>query len=155
MTILMLADSGADRDTAWRPNPAPYSARESVTRRILLVEDDPFVRGYVARLLTEAGYDVVTAANGAEALHLATDATRFDLVITDVRMPIMDGRELGYRLGAVRPDLPVIFLSGYDTAVDSLPLPADGRQVGFLAKPFEPGTLLSRVYSLIGSPEAL
>ncbi len=152
MTVMMLGEPDTQPGGEWRPEPAPWPAPQAGRRRILLVEDDGFVRGYVARLLTETGYDVVTATDGAEALLVALGASDFDLVITDIRMPVMDGRELGARLRAERPELPLIYLSGYDTAVETLPLPPGRGQVGFLAKPFEAAALLGRVYALLGPP---
>jgi CheY-like chemotaxis protein len=81
--------------------------------RILIAEDDPTVRAMMVRALGEAGYLLVEATNGREALDLVTkDPSPFDLVITDVAMPQMNGRDLAQRLATARPSLPVLAMSG-------------------------------------------
>ena len=86
---------------------------------ILLVEDDDAVRLSVRRVLARAGYNVLTGSGGAEALRLALEhAGPIHLVVTDVVMPEMGGRELIERMGEVRPEAKVLYLSGYtDDAV--------------------------------------
>jgi len=80
---------------------------------ILLVEDEPAVRGLFALSLRKDGYFVLEASNGAEALTIVEQAGRVDLVVTDVVMPIMKGTELAARLRETYPDLRFIFVSGY------------------------------------------
>ena len=83
-------------------------------RAALLVEDDPVVRGMAARGLREAGYAVLEAVNGREALDLVRARTgRLDVVVTDIGMPEMDGYDLARRLSEERPDMPIVFMSGY------------------------------------------
>ena len=149
LQIRMVAEHRDANGDSWMPDPAARRESGKVDSRILLVEDDAFVRGFVERLLQETGYDVVTAADGAEGLTLALDTAPFDLVITDIRMPVMDGRELGRRLRDVRSDLPLLYVSGFDTDVGSLPLPPGRGALGFLRKPFEPDALLERVATLL------
>ena len=87
---------------------------------MLLVEDEPSVRNVAARVLTLAGYHVLQASDGAEALEVYDRAAeRIALVITDVVMPRIGGPELATRLRAKRPGLKVLFTSGYteDTLV--------------------------------------
>jgi CheY-like chemotaxis protein len=87
---------------------------------ILVVEDEEAVRTIVTRTLQDAGYEVIQARDGREALARLEDGEGIALVLTDMVMPVMGGRELGERLGRERPDLPLIYMSGYprDTALD-------------------------------------
>ena len=81
---------------------------------ILLVEDDDLVREHVTGQLMSLGYDVLAVGGGAEALDVLAGTTRFDLLLTDVVMPGgIDGKALADRAAALRPDLPVLFMSGY------------------------------------------
>jgi PAS domain S-box-containing protein len=112
---------------------------------ILLVEDEPEVRSLIERVLRSQGYRVSTASRPSEALRIASGAdARFDLVVTDVIMPEMDGRELARRLLSDHPSLPVIYLSGY--SADAI-----GRHgvldpgTAFLEKPFRPDALVEKV----------
>ncbi len=119
------------------PAAAPGTARETV----LVVEDDESIRNLLARVLGQAGYEVLTAPDAHEALALGSE-TRFDLLLTDVVMPGMNGGDLVFRLRARQPTLRALLMSGY--ATDSLA----GRipeAVEFLAKPFTPEELLARV----------
>lgn len=84
------------------------------TETILLVEDEEPLRKVVIELLTQIGYNVLSASNGKEAMHVSqTYPHRIHLLITDVLMPEIDGPELAKTLCAVRPDLRVIYISGY------------------------------------------
>lgn len=113
---------------------------------MLLAEDDPLVASLVERLLDEAGYEVVAARHGVEALRLALQGSP-DLLVTDVRMPVMDGWELSRQLHERWPDLPVIFISGYDIELaHGTSRPGRGA---FLRKPFEPEELLRQVTRLL------
>jgi two-component system cell cycle sensor histidine kinase/response regulator CckA len=108
---------------------APPRSVGGAGERILLVEDEPALRTGTARLLTARGYEVVVAANGAEALDLLLGGAPVDVVLSDVAMPEMRGDELARELTVVRPGLPVILVSGYDAdCVDAarwvLPKPA-------------------------------
>jgi CheY-like chemotaxis protein len=81
---------------------------------VLVVEDEDAVRKLVTRMLVAAGYIVVSAANGDEALALgARYERRIDLLLTDVVMPQMSGRRLAERFGELRPGLSVLYMSGY------------------------------------------
>ena len=106
------------------------------------------VASLVERLLAEHGYEVVTAPDGEEALRVAL-RSGVDLLVTDVRMPVMDGWELSHRLRERWPDLPILFISGYDI---ELAQGAKRRGSGaFLRKPFDPDELLKQVARLLGS----
>jgi DNA-binding NtrC family response regulator len=80
---------------------------------VLVVDDEPVVRAYVARALALAGMDVAVAANGREALRLvAEDRVRPRVVVTDIEMPAMSGVELAARLLAIRPSIRIVMMTG-------------------------------------------
>ena len=80
---------------------------------VLVVDDEPVVRAYVARALAVAGVDVAVAANGREALRLvADDRVRPRVVVTDIEMPAMSGVELAARLLAIRPSIRIVMMTG-------------------------------------------
>ena len=82
--------------------------------RILIAEDDESVRGMVARALLENGHDVVTAPDGAAALETLTqEQGRFDLLLTDIKMPVMDGIALALATARDYPDLTILLMTGY------------------------------------------
>ena len=119
---------------------------------ILLVEDEPLVRNMAARALELRGYRVHATPHGEAALELLAElAEPPALLITDVVMPAMNGRELAERVRQIHPSLPVLFISGYSAAVldryGSLP-ETDGEQM-LLAKPFEPDELARCARSLL------
>jgi two-component system cell cycle sensor histidine kinase/response regulator CckA len=128
---------------------APRRARTKSGETILVVEDDPEVRRQVVRGLEEEGYRVAQAEHGAEALDLARRADgTLDLVVSDVSMPTMPGRELAQRLTELHPDLPVLFISGYPGAdVVQRGLLDPGRP--FIQKPFTPEALAEKVRELL------
>ncbi|MEX2570681.1 MAG: PAS domain S-box protein [Gemmatimonadota bacterium] len=120
---------------------------------VLLVEDEMAVRVLVRRVLERAGYQVVEAACGPEALERAADAGigEFDLLLTDVVMPGMSGRELADQLCEQQPDLRVLYMSGYtDEAIVHHGVLDEG--VAFLEKPFTPDVLLRRLRAVFDSP---
>ena len=111
---------------------------------ILLVEDEPAVRGLFAMSLRKDGYYVLEASNGAEALAVIEQAGRVDLVVTDVMMPIMKGTELAARLRQSHPDLQFVFVSGY-VIHDNL-----GPNSVLLHKPFVRQDLVRTVAEVLG-----
>jgi len=121
---------------------------------ILLVEDEDGVRVMTAHILRRAGYRVLSAASPREAIALfASYADDVDLLLTDVVMPEMHGPALAEQLLARRPDLPVLFVSGYSDMMPSRP--ASAARVAFLPKPFASGDLVSSVAALlIPAPDA-
>jgi CheY-like chemotaxis protein len=111
----------------------------------LVVEDEPALRLTIRRLLQEEGYNVIEAEHGATALRLLEEATpgAIALVLTDLRMPIMDGRQLASALARRRPSLPVIFMSGFTAQLMDLRLVSPN--LAFLAKPFRNEDLIAAV----------
>ena len=110
---------------------------------MLLVDDQPALRAVTARILGGAGYVVLTAANGPQALELAESGERIDVLITDVVMPEMLGQQLAEQLRERRPNLRVIFISGFARpALEHAGRPLDGP---LLQKPFSAGELLAQV----------
>ncbi len=114
---------------------------------VLLTEDDPLVRTLVVRSLRRLGYTVLEAADGEQAMRIASTGTRIDLLATDVVMPRMGGVELASRMRALLPELRVLFLSGY--ANENAPL-ASGPGTAFLQKPFTAEGLSRKVRELLG-----
>jgi two-component system cell cycle sensor histidine kinase/response regulator CckA len=121
---------------------------------ILLVEDEDAVRIFAARALRNKGYDVLEAASGEAALELVADQdTAFDLLVSDVVMPEMDGPTLLRHFRQERPDLKVILISGY--AEDAFRRNLDGTAgVNFLPKPFSLKQLAAKVKDVMSAPAA-
>jgi PAS domain S-box-containing protein len=119
---------------------------------ILVVEDESALRSLIELILSEAGYRVLTAADGEEALELVNrDASRIDLVVTDSIMPRLGGSELARRLRDLRPETRVIQMTGHSSrgrGADS----ATGLWHALIAKPFEPELLLQQVRDVLDQP---
>jgi two-component system, cell cycle sensor histidine kinase and response regulator CckA len=119
------------------------------TATILVVEDNEDLREVVGRILGRAGYQVIIAADGREALEAAqAHASQIDLLLTDVVMPKMPGKELAEKMIAIRPGLRVLYMSGY--AQPSLG-PGGGLEPGvvLIEKPFTEPVLLARVREVL------
>lgn len=110
---------------------------------ILVVEDEASVRALARRVLERSGYAVLDAENGRAALRMFLDhAESIDLVVTDVVMPEMDGRHLVERLRTERPDLAVMYMSGYTE--DEVVRRGVAKGDPFLGKPFTPADLVRK-----------
>ena len=108
---------------------------------ILLAEDETAVRRVVKLILSEAGYAVIEAANGAIAVELfKAKASQIDLVLLDAVMPEKSGSQAAAEIHAIRPDVALVLSSGYSDVLASDPTAA--ADLAFLAKPYEPDTLL-------------
>jgi PAS domain S-box-containing protein len=144
--LLPATDQAPPADALARDAPR---ARASET--VLVVEDSDDLREIVDRILTQNGYKVIVAADGAEALATARQfAGHIDLLLTDVVMPHMQGNELAPRLLEARPDLRVLYMSGFAQPA----LAADGTlppELALLDKPFNEPTLLARVREVLGA----
>jgi len=119
------------------------------TETVLVAEDDAEVRGQIARLLEEGGYRVLTAADGLEAVEvLGRHAGEVDLALLDVVMPRMGGRAAAERMRGVRPDIRILYASGYDPeAVGEQSLTEKGD--AFLSKPYRAAALLAKVREIL------
>ncbi len=126
------------------PTPQPLARDGKTEGTILLVEDEAGVRDVSTRLLEQAGYEVLVAQSGEEALELAAAAKSLDLLVTDVVMPGLSGREVADLLTKARPGLKVLFMSGYteDAVVQRGVL---AGEVALLEKPFTREGLLAAV----------
>jgi two-component system, cell cycle sensor histidine kinase and response regulator CckA len=116
---------------------------------ILVIEDEEIVRSLAVRGLRDHGYTVIEAKNGLEALgYLKRYPGSVDLVISDVVMPEMGGREFGQRVALLEPDLPILFMSGY-TGDDVVQRGLLDPGAPFQQKPFTPGTLAAKVRAML------
>lgn len=113
----------------------------TASRSVLIVDDDPYILEFVEMVLLDAGYLVMTAANGQQALEIVSNEP-VGLVLLDMRMPIMDGWEFAAALRAARIDVPVVVMTA---AADAERRRVEIGAQGCLAKPFELDDLLRTV----------
>jgi len=121
--------------------------------RILVVDDEDIVRTSCSRALVPEGYEVTPAKNGLEGLKLISE-NKFDLVLTDLKMPDMDGIEVLRRIKEGWPEIEVIIITGYqtvDTAVKSIKLGA----FDYIEKPFTPDALITAVSKALNRRRAV
>ena len=119
--------------------------------RILLAEDEEAMRTYLARALTNAGYYVVAVDRGTAALPLL-EAESFDLLLSDIVMPEMDGIELAQRCAEVSPETKVMFITGF--AAVTLKASREAPQAKVLSKPFHLKDLVLEVERVFGLPSS-
>jgi CheY-like chemotaxis protein len=138
----------SDEPLTEEPPPPPRTTRPT-NALILVVEDNPLVRQVVVTVLRRAGYRVLEASHPHDALAIARDHPgRIDLLLTDVVMPLMNGKELARQLCGQRPELAVLCMSGYsDEAIIERGVLDDG--VHLLAKPVTPEQLLTAVADIL------
>ncbi|MBG0568044.1 PAS domain S-box protein [Actinoplanes sp. NEAU-A11] len=144
-----LHDTSADADMTTEPD-ADGSPHET----ILMVEDEDDLRVITGRILTRAGYYVLTVSGGEQAIQVAqTYPDRIHLLLTDVIMPKMTGNEVAARIRAIRPGIPVLYMSGYAEPVltENGTLP---EGVTIVEKPFTSQELLARVRAFVHPPAA-
>jgi CheY-like chemotaxis protein len=148
--FLPKAEGAAEEERDDRAGPS--AARGSAT--VLLVEDEPAVRGLVRHVLSEHGYSVLEAPESNAALALFEEHHgEIDLLITDLVLPGLSGDALAARIGEARPDIPTLFISGYsETFLGERGVVREG--VRLLPKPFEARELLERVEALLRAPAA-
>ena len=116
-------------------------------RHVLVVEDEALVRMLVVQVLQEAGYSVSEAAEATGALAQIGSGARIDLMVTDVGLPGVNGRQLADQARALRPDLKVLFMTGYaESGLVDMVMP-DG--FGLITKPFDLDDLAGTVEGLI------
>ncbi len=127
--------------------PVAPALRRGGGETILLVEDEDAIRMVAARILERNGYSVIQAAHGPEALALTVDH-HFDLLLTDVVMPQMSGRDLADRVAAAFPGTPTLFMSGYSQGVLG-PQRGLDEGVSLIQKPFSERSLIGAIHELL------
>jgi two-component system, cell cycle sensor histidine kinase and response regulator CckA len=143
-----LPEAHASRTSDLITEPASHGSLGG-TETILVIEDEEIVRSLATRSLRDHGYTVVEATNGAEALrYIQQHPDTIDLVICDVVMPEMGGRELGRNIGLFDPDLPILYISGY-TGDDVVQRGLLDPGAPFQQKPFTPAVLAARVRNML------
>jgi two-component system cell cycle response regulator CpdR len=130
----------------------PFRSTTSAMIRILLAEDEEAMRTYLARALHNAGYEVVAVDRGTEALPLLENE-HFDLLLSDIVMPEMDGIELAQRCSEVSPQTKVMFITGF--AAVSLRASREAPQAKVLSKPFHLKDLVMEVQRVFGDPNQM
>ena len=144
-------DTASVLEFAPSSSPAGPDGADAATRHILVVDDEHLVLTLTSRILRNAGYGVLEASSAREALRLfGRQDPPIDLVITDVRMPEIDGRLLGRLLAERYPRLPVAYMSAYSIN-DVFHRGSPGPNLPFLSKPFSPETLLALVKTVLVS----
>ena len=133
-------------------NPAAQQVRALSGREtVLIVEDEPSVRRLTRKFLEISGYQVVEAADVAEAIRVTKDRTgSIDLLLTDVIMPKLSGPELAKRLRKIKPDLKVLYMSGYPGEFIARH-GVSGAEMGYLQKPFSQEALAGKMREVLDS----
>ena len=124
------------------------------TIEVLCVDDEPIVRRVAEGLLTRAGFQVCSAEHGREALDLLADRTAGgkklpDIIISDLTMPVMDGKELRKELSIIHPNLPVVICSGYMVDLGKFTEEVGSEFDGFIQKPYDPQQMINEVERLL------
>lgn len=117
-----------------------------MAQNIMVVEDDRLNRALLSKVLRQEGYQVLEACDGDMALKIL-QAFPCDLVITDFLMPILNGIEFVKQLRSLQPQIPIIFITGYLSAISDKKIIDEVAEI--LAKPFEPHVLRSSVHRLL------
>ena len=117
---------------------------------LIVVDDDDGIRVLLEELLLDRGYDVVTAQNGSEGLDRISREPRLSLLITDIRMPGIDGWELARRAREMRADLKILYITGYPGEQH----PDDAPPGPLLRKPWRAGEFYQFIERLVGSDDA-
>jgi CheY-like chemotaxis protein len=121
----------------------PGDVRQVAGATVLVVEDEEIVRSMTVEALSELGYDVIQAPDGPAALRIVQSSVRFDLLVTDVGLPGINGRQLAEAARESRPNLPILLITGYaGRALDDAGLP---HGVDVMRKPFALEELAARV----------
>ncbi len=123
------------------------------TARVLLVDDEPALRRFAARVLAEEGYTIHEAGDGAQALELLKESGgQIDVIVSDVVMPRLNGVELMRALSLSHPDIPIVLMSGYVTT--DLDARGIAAPCGILNKPFSAERLVGEVRRCLGPKSA-
>ncbi|MEO0643327.1 MAG: response regulator [Pseudomonadota bacterium] len=135
-----------------KETPVPVSSDWSAGGRVLLVEDEDMVRAVAERALTRAGYQVTACPGGEEGLAALGEGEDFDLVVSDVVMPGMDGPAMVRAIRRHRPDMPILFMSGY--AEEQLRKEINIPDMHFIAKPFSVSAIGDKVSRVMQQAKA-
>lgn len=136
-------------DTATEHASRPKAAEPAATgETVLVVEDEPVVRSVILEMLGEQGYRTLEAVDGPSGLNILRDGQRIDLLITDVGLPGMNGRQLADQARETRPDLKILFITGY---AESVAISDGFLQPGMemITKPFDLDNLSRRVRAMV------
>lgn len=125
---------------------------DTAAKTVLLVEDDDVVRQLTVEVLEEFGYRVQAMRDGPSALGVLRDGTPFDLLMSDIGLPGMDGRELVEAARRLRPTLPVLFASGYNERelLEEVRARDTGAPTDSIVKPYDLNLLATRLSELAG-----
>lgn len=130
--------------------PCACTNQRSVRRKILLVEDEPFVREATCSILQNAGFEVLPAEDAREAMKLYEECgRRVDLVMTDMVLPGRTGQQLGQDVRECSPETPVLVTSGYGEAAYETESPE--TRMFFLAKPYSRRALVEKIETILGT----
>jgi two-component system cell cycle sensor histidine kinase/response regulator CckA len=135
-----------------KPVEAVPAAQWAGGGKVLLVEDEDMVRAVADRALTRAGYQVTACADGDLGLAAIANGGSFDIVVSDVVMPGMDGPAMARAIRRVKPALPILFMSGY--AEEQLRREIDIADMHFIAKPFSVQQIADKVGGVLGATRA-
>ena len=151
-TIYLPVHEGSEEEPA-APEAAEPTRDWSGGGTILLVEDEDMVRAVAERALSRQGYTIVTASDGDEGLEIVRSGKQaFDLVVSDVVMPAMDGPAMAREIRKLQPRLPVLFMSGY--AESQLRSEIDIEAMHFMAKPFSVRQIADKVEAVLRTAAA-
>jgi len=146
-----------DRKVLMHPELASFVRPPTITQlprpkqSVLVVDDEPMALVLIKRLLTEAGFQVVTAQSGFEGLDIFRKQPHaFQLILLDLTMPFMDGEETFQRLREIRDDIPVVLCTGFITP-DRLERMMNAGVAGFLRKPLAPDEIVEHVRAVLAS----
>jgi two-component system, cell cycle sensor histidine kinase and response regulator CckA len=147
----VLLPAGTSTAPVVSTSPANLPASERPEQgAVLVVDDEEAVRGVTGRILEHAGFRVLLANSGREALHQLQSGQAIGLVLLDLTMPEMDGAETFQEIHRLHPDVPVILLSGFSEAEATSRVNSPGL-AGFLKKPYQGSELIARVKSVLGA----
>ena len=132
----------------------PHSELNRANFEVLCVDDDSIVRRVAESILSRAGFRICSAENGQEALDLFAERTSAgkslpDLILTDLTMPVMDGKELLKEIRTLYQSIPVIICSGYHFNPNEFSYEAGTNADGFIQKPYEPNLILEKIDELL------
>ncbi len=145
-TVTVLLPVAEVTEVVAEPVPVPLPAASQGRAHLLVVDDDTDVRATTALLLRRSGYDVTEASTAEQALSLLTSMPQIELLLSDVVMPQVTGPELARRAHALRPNLPVVFFSGY---ADPESIAGTVPMTRLLRKPFRPADLTNMIETVL------